>query len=111
MSDPILATLTAARALIAEPGSWCQRQSAKDLDGLVPDDPADTVSRCASQAIYDAARSLGLSRGEDEAIEMLVLDETFEPHDIILWNDAVPHESVLAAFDRAIAAREARTCG
>lgn len=106
MTDLVLATLTAARALIAEPGSWCQRQSAKDRDGLVPEDPADTVSRCASQAIHEASCTVGLPGSECGMLEELVLAGTSEPYDITLWNDAVSHDSVLAAFDRAIASRQ-----
>lgn len=86
--------LIAARALIAEPGRWCQ-----GIDRVMG-------ARCAAAALEDAGD------GQPRNIRTLAYD-TFKTTTGISgklsdWNDAPnrTHAEVLAAFDRAIEGAE-----
>lgn len=107
MSDPVLATLTAARALLTPPGSWCQG-SARDVVG------SRVVARCSFAAISFAAISVALSSEAELAIfDVLAtfgaIGEVAEFSSVVGWNDypGRTHADVLTAFDQAIARRRA----
>ncbi len=91
-TDPVLETLVAARALIADPSKWAKKASSGD-------------AHCAGLACFTAGGADGGSPG-DRAWDFL---ETFVPDGLCLptYNDApaTTHADVLALFDRAIASR------
>lgn len=97
-----LKILKRARSLIAE--GWCQGVSAQDANGHCTSvDSVHAVKWC-----IDGAFCASAGVGYLEAIKCL--SRAFDsPQSIILWNDTPgrTQAEVLAAFDRAIAAKEA----
>ena len=95
--------LVAARELISQPERWTKGEYARDLNGrrVSPGGP-NAVCWCSIGAM---AKVAGLSSGEMEASEASVtLALAAESNGVIPeWNDASGHQSVVEAFDRAIA--------
>lgn len=106
--------LTKARALIATPDKWWQKNDAKQLSRLregVPElrEGIPELGDCAWTAIDVVAHRYGTTYGTDPATAYLVAqiggDTEDKPHvRVFKWNDAPErtHAEVLAAFDRAI---------
>ena len=95
--------LVAARELISQPERWTQGAYARDLNGLrVSPGGPNAVCWCAIGAM---AKVAGLSSGEmEDSRAAITLELAAESNGVIAeWNDASDHESVVEAFDRAIA--------
>lgn len=106
--------LIAARALIERPEAWTQEVFAEDVDGVAVDPHyRGAVCWCASGAI-SAATYDGLTGEHPGAVvarravwvAMLAMDRSSSS--LYEFNDSHPHTTVLAAFDKAIAAEPAQ---
>ena len=94
--------LRAARAKITPEGAWTQRELARTADGS-PDAPDNPLATC-----WCAIGAIESLTNETYALRALYL---MGVDDIAKWNDAPgrTQAEVLALFDRAIAAEQART--
>jgi hypothetical protein len=106
---PGLATLVAARELIAAPERWAKGAMARKRVGksllLVCDaDDAEACCWCSLGAI----RHVTDTEDEDLSARELLASET-QGMWIADFNDRMGHTSVLAAFDRAIAKATTRS--
>ena len=99
--------LRAARALIARPEHWCQGSFGRNADGLaVPANSVDAVRWC----LMGALAKDGLPPRSAVTLALVAaLPPGQNPASLSTYNDQVTHEEVLALFDRAIAAEEARS--
>jgi len=94
---PSRIVLTTARSLIAEQRSWLQYgwfRSGKRI-----------MSRCAYQAVADAAKMHGLEdHGPLALLAAAINSSAADPRQAIpAFNDSHAHAEMLAMFDRAIA--------
>lgn len=100
------AHLTAARALISEPGGWIKKSSGKKSDGK-PDNStnlSEAVCFCALGAVWRAA---GDSRSScAEIILGKIVRTTTRFDNPVSFNDdpSTTHADVLKVFDLAVAA-------
>lgn len=109
-----LDVLKAARAKVAR--GWTQNTSARDAAGrgVIPDRGGATCW-CALAAIETvcpwAPPTNGIGRTDAEMALLRVLGLTNHPMSIVNWNDdpARTQVEVIAAFDEAIAAEEAKS--
>jgi len=99
-----LEILMAARRRIEKPESWTQRAYQRDKNGnsLSVWDAQDATCWCARGAIWSIDPK-GKLTDAFKALELAVPEQT-----VTVFNDTHTHAEVLAAFDRAIAAEEAR---
>lgn len=112
-----LRLLRGGRAVIADPAHWCKGTLARRSDGtsVIPEDEA-ACQFCALGAVRRAESLLTPDGGLSLATAMRALNTTGRSLgycDISDLNDdkATPHDVVLSAFDRAIAAVEAQIGG
>ena len=108
--------LRAAKALIDTPGKWAQGVCGRDILGgeIGPDDfnggtATHAVSRCSIAALLSATGGVHDVAG----LALVALAHEVGEEDkrgVIYWNNAPErtHAEVMAAFDRAIAAEEAK---
>lgn len=106
--------LIAARALIAEPGTWTTGCASRDATGLpVPTHHPDAVCFCAWGAVERV-------RGPDGPYTMTPFERLAEAvgltgwgkiQQLFDWNDASDQPTVLAVYDRAIALERKRVGG
>ena len=92
--------LRRAKALIDSPEKWWKK---------VEQQPAAEGSNCALTALIQVAWQRGAHHSAEDALgEVLGMNDP--SHDIPVWNDAPErtHAEVMAAFDKAIAAEEAK---
>ena len=96
--------LKAARAKIAKPENWTQRAYQRDKNGnsLSVWDAQAATCWCARGAIWSIDPK-GRLTDAFKALELSVPDQT-----VTVFNDTHTHAEVLAAFDSAIAAEEAK---
>lgn len=92
-----LEILRAARAIIAQPGRWCQGEMARDVNGCDTSPlAADACQFCAVGALIKAS---GKHRVTDIVME---LRKTAGTH-VVEYNDPTDLPAVLAMFDATIA--------
>jgi hypothetical protein len=105
MNDDVLCVLLVARTIIDCEG-WTQETYARtaDGDGTDVDDPKASCF-CSLGAIWAVSFAHGGQLGAITAVE-----RAMNSGNLVGWNDAPGRtkEEVLSAFDRAIAAEEAR---
>lgn len=100
-----LEILRAARALIAQPGRWCQGALARNLSNAeVSCFSGEACAHCATGATSIAAGDHEGSYAADTALTTTAQDMGFE--DAVDLNDATDLPTVLAMFDATIARLE-----
>ena len=102
--------LRSARALIDAPEKWTKGTEARDASGRsVPFNSPDAVCCCAVGALLGALHRAG-NDGECVALRRLRKALPIGFADVVSLNDHpdTTHADIMAVFDRAIAAEEAK---
>ncbi len=95
--SPTRIILSQARVMIQNPDHWLQGSWKQPIEG-------GGFRRCAYQAVYDAAKDLGLPEAAAmRALTRVIADGRRSPRRTIPgFNDRASHKDVLAMFDLAL---------